>query len=101
MNEKPGSENVRIFECVYYALRLSCGSKFKARAVEGSYVGKANHGTLQVLVRSNGNDKLFESRYRKFDGHRFIEAEELRTIVDQNQSFYNSFPDFGDSRNKS
>lgn len=79
-------ENVRVFGCVLYALRLPRATKFEAGGTE-LYLESLDHGVFKILIKDSDEDstdsyQIITFRHISFEENRFLEASELEQVME-------------------
>lgn len=82
--KKPSLKHARVFGCVTYVLKLPRGSKFEARAMEGTLLEVLDHGVYKVLIRDDsGSYLIVTSRHVTFDETRFLGVSNLGDALEE------------------
>lgn len=73
-----------MFGCTAYVLRQPRGTKLEPRAWEGVYLETLDHNVYRILIKENSEIfRIVESRNVSFDESKFLGAEGLQEIMEE------------------
>lgn len=96
IDSTPSLNNVRVFGCAAFVLKVNRRIKFESRALQGVYLQSLEHAVYEVLLADDDDvPRIVKSRHVKFDDSSFPRAPYLENYMEDDVIDSGSTSNFG------